>query len=176
MTHNLYQPRSYWALTQLLISGLIGSWVPQTGELIYCLLNLKFFFHSRSCLHQAVTPATLPLSKSSKWLLLSATGPESSLGQPISLATMILFIVDCLWTACQCVWSRAFTLRSKSESQQCCPLVPSFHLVKIPLGPQACDSQDTGRCEGPRRMCLGKLNQRKIEPSSNSHWISFDYD
>lgn len=100
MTHNLYQPRSYWALTQLLISGLIGSWVPQTGELIYCLLNLKFFFHSRSCLHQAVTPATLPLSKSSKWLLLSATGPESSLGQPISLATMILvhrgLSVDCL--------------------------------------------------------------------------------
>lgn len=132
MTHNLYQSQSYWAVTHLLISGLLWSWVPQTGELIHCLLNLKFF-HSRICLHQAATPSTLAPMKSSKWLLLSGTGLESSLGQPISLVMMILVHRGLF---AYVFWPRAFTQRSKSESQQHCPLVPRFHLVKIHLGPQ----------------------------------------
>lgn len=96
MTRNLYQPWSYWALTHLLISGLIWSWGPQTGELMCCLLNLKFFFHSRSCLHQAVRPATLLLLKSSKWPLLSGPGPVFSLGTMILAHRGLFANVSCL--------------------------------------------------------------------------------
>lgn len=147
MTRNLYQPRSYWALTHLLISGLNWSWGPQTGELMCCLLNLKSFFHSRSCLHQAVTPATLLLLKSSQWPLLSAAGPESSLNQSTSLGTMIL--VHCGLFA-NVSWSRASKLRSKYESQRCCPLAPSSDLVKNHMGSQMTriqgDVKDQGEC------------------------------
>lgn len=146
MTRNLYQPRSYWAPTHLLISGLNWSWGTQTGELMCCFLNLKSFFYSRSCLHQAVTPATL-LLKSSQWLLLLATGPESSLNQSTSLGTMILVHRGLFANVS---WSRASKLRSKYESQQCCPLAPSSNLVKNHMGSQITriqgDVKDQGEC------------------------------
>lgn len=106
-----------------------------------CLLNLKFFFHSRSCLHQAVRPATLLLLKSSKQPLLSGPGPVFSLGTMILVHRGLFANVS---------WSRASKLRSKSESQWWCPLAPSSDLVKNHLGSQMMGIQggvkDQGEC------------------------------
>lgn len=158
MTRNLYHLWSCWALTHFLISGLVWSWGPQTGELIYCLLNLKFFFHSRSYLHQAVTPATLTPREGSKWLLLSATGPECCLGQPISLGRMIL------------VHRGLFVDRPGREHSQWGPswnhssAIPSLYLFEIHPGPQTSEAQDTGRWEDQGECALANLTREKESP------------